>query len=80
MGCAAGRPQQLPLLPGPIPFSLLAATGILTCSMDTQLSCPLSPALPGSGLSVLSHLAWNVSHDLQHPRPQKKKVECSAQL
>lgn len=65
MGCAAGRPQQLPLLPGPIPLSPLAAPDTLTCSVEGHSYLLPLPALLGSGPVSLSYTVWkDISHGL----------------
>lgn len=67
MGCAAGRPQQLPPLPGPIPLSPLAAPDTLTCFVDLgRLSLPAllpapTPDLLGSGPGSFSYTVWKDS-------------------
>lgn len=58
MGCAAGRPQQLPLPPGPIPLSSLAAPDTPTFSVEGHPYLLPLLALPGSDPASHSHTVW----------------------
>lgn len=73
MGCAAGRPQQLPLQPGPIPLSSLAAPDTPTSSVEGHPYLLPLLALPGSDPASHSHTVWEeLPRSFRFPQPQRE--------